>query len=549
MGSYKPPSPFNGNSQIPPVTTLNVSYSGKYNETYLVAPNVHDLPTFLPLYRETINPDGTPAPNMYAPDNGVTDYDYEPGQRNFYIDAYTFEDAQAMCSNFGGTLATPGQIEIAAQLGGYWAVAGWGSDRNRYAIIPQKVACDFSDTLKYTINGSSAPLAGSNAGSNAGTAYDAWCNTKKIDPPPPYDPLRLFKTDALPARTSKSQSGSSGQLTAFPICWGVKPTQPTLNVVSFNELDYSMFTRALIASVINPDPSDLFQVSFTPDQGVYALQQTNYNINDGETNPARQLLVGDSGSTGFANVNQKIYQAAAGSDKYNEDNVSLTHTPCTILLKTFNNFQKQFASLRTLMRDVSGGVIAMQSAKGENADFQMSLETICEIESPTTSPACARLATLDYDILYNTDTSDISTTRIATLELLNHNLFIRQNELCMAMQNLFRIQDILNCPSSNGSLPDCVYKTFGTYAPILMIDGMQENNVEYLRLLLQQISPYFGVATYQTLIGGILKKLSVMIDLPDLNDYNTAIDNLNAVDENTKATISYLEYDRAMGIV
>jgi hypothetical protein len=313
-----------------------------------------------------------------------------------------------------------------------------------------------------------------------------------------------------------------------------------------------MFTSDVISYVTQPTQSELLQTEFTPDQAVYALQRTNYNINDGGTNPARKLLIGDSGSTGFGNVNREIYKAAAGSAQYNQDNINLTLEPCKILLNTFNNFQAQFNTLRKVMSDVSGGVIAMQNAKGENADFQMNMELICEVESPTTSPACARLATLDYEILYNTDTSDISTTRLATLELLNHNLFARQGELCQAMQNLFAIQKILSCPSSNQGIPDCAYRALGpdpSSGSTWMMNDLQPNNVEYLRILLQQISPYFGVTTYQKLIGDILDKLSVMIDMPNLNDFNTSTDNFNAVDKEIKAIRQFLVYNTSGPVV
>jgi hypothetical protein len=532
VGSYVPPSAFNGDPLIPPVTTLNVSYNGQYNETYLVAPNIPNLPTFVPLHMDTLNSDGTAAPNMYASTHGVNDYDYKPGQRSFYANAYTFQDAQAMCASFGATLATPGQLSIAAYLAGYWLPFGWASDGNRYSIIPKNMSYRFPKTMKWTIGGST---------SSSGSASAS-----------PYDSLRLLKTGALPASSSGAGSGSSGQLVAFPICWGVKPTQPTMNVVDFNEMEYSMFTSDVISYVTQPTQSDLLQTVFTPDQAVYALQQTNYNINDGGTNPARKFLIGDSGSSGFANVNREIYKAAVGSAQYNQDNINLTLEPCKILLNTFNNFQAQFNALRKVMSDVSGGVIAMQNAKGENADFQMNMELICEVESPTTSPACARLATLDYEILYNTDKSDISTTRIATLELLNHNLFARQGELCQAMQNLFAIQKILSCPSSNKGIPDCAYRALGpdpNSGSTLMMNDLQPNNVEYLRILLQEISPYFGVTTYQKLIGDILDKLSVMIDMPNLNDFNTSTDNFNAVDKEIKAIRQFLVYNTAGPVV
>jgi hypothetical protein len=82
-----------------------------------------------------------------------------------------------------------------------------------------------------------------------------------------------------------------------------------------------------------------------------------------------------------------------------------------------------------------------------------------------------------------------------------------------------------------------------------MMNDLQPNNVEYLRILLQQISPYFGVTTYQKLIGDILDKLSVMIDMPNLNDFNTSTDNFNAVDKQIKAIRQFLVYNSAGPVV
>ena len=489
-------------------SVLNVPYTSQYKEVFLVAPNDNVLPSYLSVYADTLNADGTLAPNTFAQGNNLSD---SVSGRTYYTDASTLEDAKATCASFGGTLASPAQLEIAAQLGGYWTVASWATDGKQYALIPPQ-------TSSYSVPNTLAKT--SNASSSSGSTYD---------------PLRQF-TSPVPK--------------AFPACWGVKPPEPALNIIPFNQIDYSMFTQGLLSTVMNPASTDLIQVSFTPDQAVYALQQNNYNINN-PTNPARAFLVNNLGSSSTS-VNDQIYRAAVGSQEYSDDKANLTIAPCTILLNTYNSFQTQFGTLVKIMQDISGGVVAMESAKAENAKFQMSLESVCEIESPTTSPACAKLATLDFDLLYSTSGGDMSTSRLASLELLNVTLLQRQHELCMAMNALFQVQKYVGCASLKGSGPigiGCKYSSTGSdpttgssLGSAWFMDGLQPNNEAYLKILLQQISPYFAVSTYQSLLNGIIGQLELTIELPTLNDYNTSAKNFQQASEGITNITGFLAY-------
>ena len=194
----------------------------------------------------------------------------------------------------------------------------------------------------------------------------------------------------------------------------------------------------------------------------------------------------------------------------------------------------------------------MESAKAENAKFQMSLESVCEIESPTTSPACAKLATLDFDLLYSTSGGDMSTSRLASLELLNVTLLQRQQELCMAMNALFQVQKYVGCASLKGSGPigiGCKYSSTGSdpttgssLGSAWFMDGLQPNNEAYLKILLQQISPYFAVSTYQSLLNGIIGQLELTIELPTLNDYNTSAKNFQQASEGITNITGFLAY-------
>jgi len=480
-------------------TVLNVPYNTKYNEVFLVAPQN------VPLYTDSLNADGTLATNPKS--SGET----------YYTNASTYDDAQATCKSLGATLATKDQLGIAVALGGFWGVASWAADKNMYALIPQAVTGSFTYTLATASPG-----------------------------PPTTAGYSAVEQVGAPAIVSRGL--------AYPACWGVKPSNPTANITPFNQSTYSMFSQPLLAAVINPAPGDLLQTVFTQDQAVYALQQTNYNIGVAEgTNPARKLLM-NSLSTGSAN--KDIYIDAVGQDQYTSDQANLSLEPCAILRKTFTDYRTKFDTLRQVMRDVSGGVVAMEFAKQENSRFQLELESVCTIESPTTSPACARLATLDFDLLYGTSNSDLSTSRLAKLELLNATLFQREQELCSAMNALYAVDNIIMCSPSlqSTSLPDCICTTGGknpqTGDPSLCssansgyswsMKGLQPNGEAYLKILLKQISPYFSVSAYQSLLSGI-DQLSLVIQVPTLNDFKSSDQKFSAANQGINTIQSFLE--------
>jgi len=502
--------------ETPDITVQNVSYSGQYNEGYLVAPNATEFPTYIDTYKDTLNSDGTLATNTYAATNSLDD---TVSNRTYYTDAYTFSEAQAACSNFGATLVTPQQMKTLADLGGFWSVASWASDQKMYAMIPKEMEYSVPNTLSKT------------------TRVGATSST-------------LFKFNE-PAPTQK----------AFPVCWGVKPVEPTVNVIPFNQTEYSMFTTSLLYSVMYPAVGELFQVNYTTDQAVYALQRNNYNINDQGLNSARNMLVESMGST---NINNDIYKISVGSEQYSQDVINKDLNPCVILSNTLTTFKKQFDTLRTTMVDVNRGVLSMESAKEENARFQKDFQSICEIESPTTSPACAKLATLDFDLLYNTQGNDTSTSRLAALEALNNTLFQRQQEMCMALIALSQVHDMI--PTCSGTTANmvpsecaCVDVNSGSTVDSKLcpsasntdaqgsytwtVNGVKANDVEYLKYLLQQISPYFAVSTYRDLLNKVITQLAITIELPSLNDFNTSNDNFNAVNKEITAIGAYLSYN------
>ncbi len=441
------------------ITTFNVSYPT--NELFLIAPNIKGRSNYVDIYLDPFSNTGNLVSSVY--NQGYS----------------TREEAQAACSELGATLATENQLKTATMLGAKWCAPGWVSNGNIYA--PTQNFCK-----------------------NTKVNTTAWSNT-----PFTLDTLRKF---ILPGKKPTK---------AFPICWGIKPPEPSVNIRDFNPDTYSMISPYLLNSVMNGTASELFPVRFSVEQAIYALEQKDYNIGaPSGSNPARDYLIQNMGS-----VNELIYRTNA---RYEEDGSNRTLSSCKILENTRTKFQQQFESLRTVFRDVSGAVISMLGAKNENAFFSAKLQGICSKETTKTSPACAKLATLDFDLLYGTQGSDPSTSRLAALEALNYFRFQREGELCTNYSNISIVESYLKCPVS-GSIPECSYKTVSNMGSYVTMNNLDTNAEEYLKSRLKEISPYFATSDYKTLLGDILNQLSLTIRLPSLNDFKDSTANFKIV--------------------
>lgn len=473
------------------IQTMNMTYPLK--ELYLHAPNIR----------------------------GKADYVDPVGGNYNYSSAYSLEEAKAKCVAMGATLATREQIIKAAALGATWCVAGWASDGNKYAPVQQKCASMAAQTVvdvKNT-NGNNVILPGGK-------------------------PAKLFQiTNNPPAK-------------AYPLCWGVKPSEPTVNVHAFSPTSYNMLNPDLVSSVMNPGFNDLYPGTFTADQAHYALEENNYNIGAQEgDNPARKYLIANIAATGSTNPDTKIYKTDSG---YTEDMEYGSMDVCPILASTRAKFVNKFGKLRSIFSDVSGAVISMLGAKNENAKFAAKLQDICSEETPQSSPACMTLATLDFSLLYNTsgpttnllgtagdsdfNVVDSSTSRLAALEALNTFKFMREEELCMAHQRIQTIETFIECPSTSrdsiGS--QCAYVNVGSGLPQhLGMIGLDVNAEEFLKLRLQEISPYFATSNYAQLVSGILNQLSLTLRLPSLNDFSTSNERFKQAQDRISAIQSY----------
>jgi hypothetical protein len=246
-----------------------------------------------------------------------------------------------------------------------------------------------------------------------------------------------------------------------------------------------------------------------------------------------------------SNPDAQIYSQTPG---YGDDQAEGSNNACGILANTRQRFVDKFNTLRTVFSDVSGAVVDMLGAKNQNAFYAAKLQDICRDETPQSSPSCWKLATLDYTTIYSTSGSDTvlssgtsgssnftisntSTSRLASLEALNHFKFERETELCEAYQRIQTIETYIGCSAASlGSMgPQCAYVNIGSGGPTaLQMIGLDVNSEEFLKLRLQEIAPYLTSANYASLVSGILNKLSLTIRLPSLNDFNTA--NMNFSD-------------------
>lgn len=489
------------------MTTFNVKYPSK--ELFLVAPNVRNP---VNIYQDGYNTSTTPDMNA------------------LYTGAYTKADAQAKCESLGAQLATLGQLQIASRLGADWCLAGWVTDdTNMYAPIQPICPPLNKSTGSYPDCKSICPSTVQNTeGVNSSGSSNS---SGRVKPP------ALRKFTRPPER-------------AYPICWGMKPPAPAVDVQYFSKINYSMIGSELMNLVMNGPSTGLFPVTFTADQASYALEKTNY---DGAL--ARQYLIDNIGS-----VNNKIYQT---DPNYSEDGSNLGLGACTILSNTRTKFHGQFEDLRAVFRDVSGAVISMLGAKNENASFAAKLQNICSKETPESSPACAKLGTLDYDLLYSIKGSgvnmlnltgaeegssnkwtvlDTSTSRLAALEALNTFRFQREGELCRAYDRIYSLETYIGCSMTDGTGPiaECAYKDLGSgIGSTQVMKDLDVNSEEFLKLRLKEIAPYFTSPNYRELAAGIINQLSLTIRLPSLNDFDSSNQNWKAVKDRIDSIQSY----------
>jgi hypothetical protein len=265
---------------------------------------------------------------------------------------------------------------------------------------------------------------------------------------------------------------------------------------------------------------------------------------------------------------QTIYDPTAGVDKT---------TTCAIIQTTENNINKQLVSLKQAFRDVSGSLIAMLQSKTENARAQGILYNFCSLSNPTDSPACARLATLDYDLFYKNPTQSV----LSDLEVLQYNVMQREQEICQYLYNLRYVKTTIGC-GYESPITDCttcidyqgfndprivkdasnnyvvgsidntnniVYQRFPPSNRIRIVCNAEDaykricnffvcenqqtfdyGNIAALKVAFQQISPLFQNSQYNSLIRSVILSLSELIEVPQLADFKSTVERFRTID-------------------
>ena len=445
---------------------------------------------------------------LVAPTNAIERMDiYTPQKDNNYINkGYTFEEARAFCQSLGmnsedlspsmpkADLATPAQLKTAYDMSGNWCLKGWASDGKVYILPNSQNKCGTDPITTTTTSTSTPPII------TTTTAFKLTETNPVIDP-----------------------SGNIAR--AFPICYAPKQPEPTAYAQPFNVFQYSMISEGILNKVMYGTGKDIFPKQFSADQAYYALHDNSYN-----PVKAREYLINK-----FDTVNQTIIEKVdtSYSDKAEEWSTGTVavSTSCNSLQAIDTDYSNKLNKLRDLFKDVSGTVTSVMWAKSENANIQATVYDACYATTPVKSPACAKLATIDFDLFY----TDPTYSTLSELETLNYYRFLREQELCTSIVNLRIVKNIIGCTYTS-IVTDCrgVSDNMGEFDPTssqfkysdeTTKTGMKTymdfdiNNVEALKYVLTEISPLFQVTAYKGILENVLERLSFILRTPSLADF------------------------------
>jgi hypothetical protein len=395
------------------------------------------------------------------------------------VNPYTYDEAVAVCNEHGGDLATLDQLTKATNnFGANWCPGGWVKDQRGALYYPMQK------------NGT--------------------CSI-------PNDPLGL-----------KTMTPYSGGTRGYPICYAVKPPNPTRFVRDFNSSSYNMVSSDILNTIINGKGGlDIFPIVFSPSQAYYALEQNGY-----DPAAARNAL---KNPTTRATYNEAILVKSGRTLQTNAEKTSNASTAsCADLNATKTDFETKLANLKRSFEDLSGAVYSAIAAKDENTNYiQSQVTTICKNpppDSPNVADACARLLSLDYDIFYrNLDpTGKTQRNLITDLETINMALAMEE---CTLQKNFGALKFMMDavCPDTsrtwttlknntmNGNIISCVYPEDRATIPdsaFKVGSDIQLNGVYSFKYNLEQISPYFNTDKYASLLTNVLNQLSVTMRTP-----------------------------------
>jgi hypothetical protein len=405
---------------------------------------------------------------------------YSASSEDQYIkQGYTWTHAQRICNGYGGDLASLEEVQRAYDNSGNWCPAGWTKDSttDAYYLPTKKIPC--------------------------GKALTSIGRTVSSTP-------AIVNTPAIVRRTNNTKI--VGEKYAFAICYAVKPAQPSVAVHPFNTLEYSMINGTFLNDIMNGTGTDIFPIAFTPSQAYRAIDvaglDSKHKFN---SKSARDWLIAN-----YETVDANIL----AEDKTYIDNperwttfTGITAESCDLLKTKDDIVSDQVLQMKQLFKDISGYVISAVKTKEENAKIQGMVYTLCKNTTPTQSPACAKLAKLDFDLFYTNPTHNT----LADLENLNTELYMRREEVCGILHNIRTIKSVLGCSyeprvaeCSEGCNIDPVNKIYDcSNSNIFDING-----VGSLRYNLEQISPLFDVPAYNILLESIMANLSYIVENP-----------------------------------
>lgn len=411
--------------------------------------------------------------------------------------AYTYEQAVAKCKEFGGDLATQAQLTTAQRLGAVWGIAGWVKDSRTTVFAPQA----------------------SGVQSRAPTGEKAAAN-----------------------------------------CYGTKPETGTFGVQWFSDYAPSIVDTDPIAKTMTGDGKladgtpDLFVQAISPSQALYALEQV------GPDWRAARKFIADNWET----INTTIRNLVEPETLENEQLAAWANgrqKSCELLNGIQTRMAEQHTALKTLYRTIQRMTSATIGAKMESMDFQREIAWFCRTQTAASSPACRRLAELDFDVLYKDVTVNAAGTVTGTnlfksLDNLNSMLAARECELQTGITAVQRVMDALQCGAAGYEFKAEILGNFrsadGRYYTCDRVELTAEylaqfpNRMEVqtsigyipsedLRIALEEISPFFNGPGYAELFNAILNQLSVLLRIPEFNDYSTAMQNLATIPSRTSS--------------
>jgi hypothetical protein len=532
-----------------PVVVSNVlipnSNSSAANEIFLVAPNP-----------STFNINNAP--------------DTQP-----YTNGYTYLQAQAACAAVGATLADLSANSLnllkTIDLSGNWCAAGWtrGDQTNAYFPV--------SDTIIHKCK-----LATTSKGI---TPQPTSCYNHTTGIATPLAPDQFCVPSTPGVGSYKPSNGL-----AFAVCMGPKYNlpNPTATVNWFNSNSYSMFNPDMMTYLTTgqdlntPYNSDFFPISMTALQAYYAMQQSNY-----DPMSARQWLIQNyntAATTATDPINPHLFTAETPAQAASW-NTNASAQTCSQLNIIYRNYDTALTNLSAVFSDLSGSVKDFISIKNENTVLQSVIAGLCGTTTDlTTSMACGRLLSLDYDIFYRNQAVDpltqtvdqfLQSNTITSLNSLNYNLRVRQCEIQQALGTLELIVPTLNCnlteqvasgladhaapdtptaadPPSVRALTnkygintyvnpagkrvpiDCntFFDANGNYSAspttynspstaFKIGRDIEYNSVETLKQTLRTISPIYNDPDFANLMSEVLNQLSITLLVPDPTQYTS----------------------------